>query len=108
MVIMNENDEKQRREPIEALLPSGIDLDDETVGMELIDDVDRAFASVSIRMANGVRACLGHGQLQIAENLLGERTEVRKAAQGEADQRDVLGLRRNRQLDGADTAVRAR
>jgi len=75
--------------------------------MELVDDVDRPQATVSIGVPNGVRAGLRDGQLEIAERLLVERLKAREAAEREANERDVLGLRGNRQLDGARTAVEA-
>src|SRR6478735_762452 len=48
------------------------DLDDEPVLVELVDDLDGAFA-VSVGMPDGVRARLRQRELQVAEHLLRQR-----------------------------------
>src|SRR4029453_2641660 len=83
-------------------------LDDEPVGMKLVDDLDRSFAAAAVCVPDGCRACLGHRELEIAERLVREAPEVRKPAEREADQHDVFGLGRNRQPDDSFAAVDSR
>src|SRR5262245_6848765 len=54
------------REPFSVIR----DLDDEPVGMELVHDLHGALAPVAISVPHGVRAGLGHGELEIAQRLL--------------------------------------
>ena len=86
------------------------DHDDEPVGVELVGDLDRALAA-RVGVPDRVRAGLGQRELQVAEHLLAERLGAQACdpGQGEAAERDVLGLRRNREPDRLGlSAVRAR
>ena len=82
------------------------DLDDEPVGQELVHDLDDAVAVV-VAVAHGVRARLGHGELQVAERLLARAAQAGEPAQRKADESDVFGLRRNRQSDSRTSSSSA-
>ena len=85
-----------------ALEPAALvdDLDHQLVRVQLVRDRDRAAAG-AVRVAHGVRARLGQGELDVAEHLRREllRAQAREAGEGEPPQRDVLGLRRDRQAN---------
>ena len=57
-------------------------LDDEPVGLELVQDLHRALA-VLVAVAHGVRAGLGHGELEVAERLFAEgQAELARSGRG--------------------------
>ena len=91
---------------LEALAVVG-HLDDEPVGMELVEDLHAALP-VGVRVAHGVRAGLGERELEIAQDLLRERlgAEPDEPGQGEPAERDVFRLGRNRQSDCLGAPVR--
>src|SRR5205807_6426230 len=73
---------------LEALTLVG-DLDDELVGVQLVDDLDRA-VGIAVRVPDRVRTGFRQRELEIAEHLLTQRlrTHARDAGQGEPAQRD--------------------
>jgi hypothetical protein len=87
-------------------LPVIAHLDDETVRMKLVHDLDGTFPAVAIGVPNRVRARLRDRELEIAECFVVEGTQVRDAAESEPDERDVLGLRGDGEAHAAGVAVR--
>src|SRR5205807_3519362 len=75
-------------------------LDGEPVLVELVEDLDCALG-LAVRMSHRVGAGLGDCELEVGERLLAERPEPRETGQREPSQRNVLGLGRDRQPDGA-------
>src|SRR5207247_6069839 len=61
------------------------------------DDLDVALEAVLVGMAHRVRAGLGQRELQVVERLVRDRAHAGDGRQSEPPERDVLGLRRNRQ-----------
>src|SRR5437667_622328 len=51
------------------------DLDDEPVGLQLVQDLDDAFATLAVSVPHGVRAGFGHGELQVTEGFLAKRPQ---------------------------------
>ena len=86
---------------VEAL-PFVVHLDDEPVAVELVRDLD-ATAAAGVRMADGIRRGLGERELEVGDELLRDRPQLRQPGERKAAERDVLGPRRNRQSD--DPAV---
>src|SRR5918999_2855912 len=87
--------------PFEVEARSGVrDLDHKSIGVQLVVDLDDALAPVPVGVTNGIGACLRHRQLEVGESLLRKVPEAPEPRQGQADKRDVLGLRRDREVDG--------
>src|SRR5262245_34337809 len=80
------------------------DLDDEPVVEERVDDLDRAL-TVVVTVSHGVRAGLRHRELHVAERLLAQPAQPGEPAQRQPHERDVFGLRRNRQPNGRAAEV---
>ena len=74
------------------------DLHHEPIRLQLIGDLHGSLLSAAIAVADGVRACLGHRELEVPERLVVERMQMRKTAQGEPHESDVLRLGGNPQL----------
>jgi hypothetical protein len=87
-------------------LPVIAHLDDETVRMKLVQDLDGTFPAVAIGVPNRVRAGLRDRELEIAECFVVEWTQVRDAAESQPDERDELGLRGDGEAHAAGVAVR--
>ena len=79
--------------------PGVADLDHEPVRLELVEDLDLAFAAVGVRVPDGVRAGLGQRELQVVKRLVRERPDPGDRSQREPPERDVFGLRRDREAN---------
>ena len=77
------------------------DLDREPVGQQLVDDVDAAGTVLAVRVLDRVRTGLGQRELQIVQGLVRDRPHSGDRGQGQTTERDVLGLRRDGQANGA-------
>src|ERR671910_903085 len=80
-------------------------LDDEPVGMELVDDLDRALAPVTVGVPDRVGARLGNGEFETAQCLVRNPPRLGEPAQREPYQGDVFRLGGDRQADGGSATV---
>src|SRR3954471_10677956 len=81
-------------------------LDDEAVGAKLVRDLnDTGLFFPGVRVTHGVRRRLRQGELQGGEDLVGQVTDTCDPRQCEPTEGDVLGPRRNRQVDSRAVAV---
>jgi hypothetical protein len=78
-------------------LPSSTNLDAETIGLQLVRDVDVPLALLAVRVAHGVRHRLGKRELEVGHRVVADVAELREPRQREPAERDVFGLRRNPQ-----------
>ena len=68
--------------------------------MELVEDLDDTDVRVAVRVAHRVRRRFGERELQVGQQLVGERPQPGDPREGEPAERDVLRPRGDREPDG--------
>jgi hypothetical protein len=72
--------------------------------MQLVEDLDDA-VPVGVGMPDGVRRSLGERELEILDDLLGQRSRAREAREGEPAEGDVLRAGRDDETDGPGLGI---